>query len=260
MKHLVLAVCLFSVLITACQASDSNNTNTAAPSAAQTVQEKQALREEIYERAKKRNGGKEPTKLELLNELMGKAQEHVGAVKDYGKPRVVARGAKPEIVIKGSKFYIDGTDLRIGDSLALWKAILGGGERCQMGDLVFACIWDQLGIQVEAPRNTPNRTSGIEISLNLEPPDPLFPRPRPPWFPKQAFPGYLELDGYGIDAQTKFWEIRASADPKRNLRCNPRDCSHPHGRFADTGNIYLRLNSTSEYGNVYELSIGTGSH
>lgn len=254
MKHLVLTACFIGTLATACQASDTVSARVATPSAAQIAQEKQTLRDEIYERARKNNGGKEPSKLELFNELMGKAQEHAGAVKDWGKPRVVARGPKPEIVIKGDQIFIGGTQLKVGESLARWKAVIGGGARCEGSDSI-SCIWDQIGIEIGTYKNSPNLVSGMQITLNIEPPDPLFPRPRPEYLPKYPFTGYLELDGYGIDAQTKFWEIRISADPKRNLRCNYRDCSHPHGRFSDAANLYLRLNSKREDGNVYEFTI-----
>ena len=257
MKHLVLAACFISVFATACQASDTTNASQDDPATTQTSQDKQTLRDEIYERARKNNGGKEPTKLELLNELKGKAQEHAGEVKDWGKPRVVARGPKPEIVIKGDQIFIGGTQLKAGESLARWKAVIGGGARCEGSDSI-SCIWDQLGIEVGTYKNSPNLVSGMQITLNIEPQDPLFPRPRPEYLPKHPFPGYLELDGFGIDAQTKFWEIRSSSDPTRNLRCNSRDCSHPHGRFSDTANLYLRLNSKREDGNVYEFTISGG--
>lgn len=260
MKHVVLIVLLTGALTTGCQASDAGGAaNPAAPPTkpAEAAVSGHTLREEIFERAKKRKGGAEPTQLDLLNELMQKGAEQAGAVKDFGEPRFVARGAKPEIIVQGDSFYINGKHLKIGDSLLLWKSALGGGSRCKKQDLVVSCMWDQLGVEVGAYPDAPDLTSGIQISLNLEPTDPLFPRPRPSYLVTHPFSGYLELDGYGIDAQTKFWEIRASVDPKRNLRCNPRDCSHPHGRFSDTANLYLRLNSASEYGNLYELSISS---
>ena len=41
--------------------------------------------------------------------------------------------------------------------------------------------------------------------------------------PKQAISGYLELDGYGVYAASKFREIRAGLKPKREVTCGLRD-------------------------------------
>jgi len=261
--HLVLAISLIS----GCRASERPDASSPAASSAQATDSAAsgaALREEIYRRARERNGGKEPTKLELLNELMGKAQEQVGAVKDYGKPRVVARGAKPEVIIRRDQIFIDGKPAAIGASMSSWRTMLRGNPRCSSEKKSgVLCAWDDLGIEVGSSFRTPKISNYLIISLNLEPKEPWIPL-RPDgsiktepldYRPKNPFPGYLELDGYGIDAQTKFWEIRTSADSKRNLRCNPRDCSHPHGGFSDNANLYLRLNSATEYGNVYEFTI-----
>jgi hypothetical protein len=73
--------------------------------------------------------------------------------------------------------------------------------------------------------------------------------------PQKPFPGYLELDNFGIDAETKFWEIRQQASADRNFSC-ALDCSHPYAYFSDSGNLFMRLNSGSEYGELYELGIG----
>lgn len=268
MKHLVLAACFISVLATACQPSDTANASQDAPATTQTAQDKQTLREEIYERARKNNGGKEPTKLELLNELMGKAQEHVGAVKDWGKPRVVTRGPKPEIVIWGGNVSVDGKLIPLHATLDEWKRILPTAPTCDSESIRTLCVWHALGIQMLSVSLSDQTLAELKIYINKESPDPYaglvtqLPdgtpiKPPIDYTPKHPFPGYLELDGFGIDAQTKFWEIRTSADPKRNLRCNDRDCSHPHGRFSDTANLYLRLNSKREDGNVYEFTISS---
>jgi hypothetical protein len=74
--------------------------------------------------------------------------------------------------------------------------------------------------------------------------------------PKKPFPGYFELDGVGIDAKSKFWEIEKKIESRRNLRCDPNDCSHPHGYFSDSASIFMRLNRTDEYGEIYEFGIG----
>lgn len=267
MKGLAPYFALAISLVSGCQASEQPDAPKSTTSPAQVTHHAAsaaALREEIYRHARERNGGKEPSKLELLNELMGKAQEEVGAVKSYGKPRVVARGAKPEIIINRAQISIDGKVVAMGASMSSWRAVLPGSPRCTSEkNSGVLCAWDQLGIEVGSEFRAPKVSKYLIISLNKEelPPwNPQMPdgsiKPAPPDLrPQNVFSGYLQLDGYGIDAQTKFWEIRASADPKRNLRCNSRDCSHPHGRFSDKANLYLRLNSATEYGNVYELTI-----
>lgn len=75
------------------------------------------LREELLEKARKRKGGKEPTQLDLFNELMLKGAEKAGAIPDYGKPRIVPKGAKPEIVIKDDKIMFNGRLLQFGKPL-----------------------------------------------------------------------------------------------------------------------------------------------
>jgi hypothetical protein len=256
------------------QAGDlaDNNSASAPASAAATQNEPQSrklsLGGEIYEKATGLKGGADPTTLGLFNDLMNKAGKRVGAVKDYGKPRVVARGAKPEIIISGESIVVDGRRLRIGDSLETWKKALPGKPSCWGSDSVN-CSWDQLGIQVGTYRNAPARVTGISILLSKKPADPYVALPRyspngklvPSPIdrgPKHPFPGYFELDGHGIDAKSEFWEVRANADPKRKLRCGTIDCSHPHGGFSDKASLYLRLNSADEYGNVYEFVVTGG--
>lgn len=252
---LVLFICLW---ISGCQANEAKNTQSSQPSTQQSQAKgnEQGLRDEIYERARKRNGGQEPTKLELLNELMGKAQEEVRDDKVIRKPRVVARGARPAIEVRNAKIFVNERVLSLGDPLDAWLKAVPSTPRCNSSKSdATLCIWDDLGIAVGTSPTNPTIAKFLNVSVNLEPADPLFPdRPRP-FRPKQAFPGYLELDGYGIDAKTQFWEIRAKADPKRNLRCGSRDCSHPHGSFSDKANLYLRLNGATENSTLYEFTI-----
>jgi hypothetical protein len=265
MKAFALCVLVSISVASGCKAteqSEASNTTASAAETSEAAASGAALRHEIDRRARAHNGGKEPTKLELFNELLGKAQEQAGAGKNYGKPRVVARGARPEIVVKGSQVIVNGNALAVGVSdLNEWRGSLGPESRHETGTYVLY-LWDRLGITLVTNADG-NKITQFDVALNLEPKEPWIPtRPDgssksepPDYRPKSPFPGYLELDGHGIDAKTKFWEIRASADPKRNLRCNPRDCSHPHGRFSDSANLYLRLNSATEYGNLYEFTI-----
>jgi hypothetical protein len=207
------------------------------------------------------------------NRALKKSAEKASEIENLGKPRVVKRGAKPEIIIKGETITIDGKMVAIGGTLDSWKNALPGTPSCLAGDtqkrLQGLCDWNNLGITLSTSPSNLKLVSGIAIYVNLEPPDPYanlvrtLPngKPAPPpqkTHPDHAFPGYLELDGYGIDAKTEFWEVRRSVDAKRNLHCGTLDCSHPGGYFSDLASLYLRLNSTSEHGNIYEISISDG--
>jgi len=235
---------------------------TTFPQIVDAAESRETLREEIYRRARDRNGGKEPTKLQLFNELARKAYEESGAEKGYGKPRIVAPGGRPEIAVQDAKVVVDGTSLIIGKStITDWRLALGPESRKKVGTYVIY-IWDQLGVSLSTDRNH-RIVSQLLVVLNREPKAPWNPKMPDSSVvaepndlsPKNSFPGYLQLDGFGIDANTEFWEIRASVDPERNLRCGLRDCSHPHGAFSEGANIYLRLDSTSENGRLYEFII-----
>ena len=267
MKRLALMVLLLSAAMPACQAKDGAKDGGAATVADKPVVESQhpSLRDEIFERAKKPKGGKESTKLDLLNELMQKGAEEAGVIKDYGKPRIVPKGGKPEIIIKGDQIFINGKSVAISQPINEWKKVLPKTAVCRERVRV-TCKWESLGIEVSTQSISNTAIYDFTIYFNLEPPDPYAGlvthrpdgtpvAPKKDYRPKHPFPGYFELDGYGIDAKTEFWEIRASVDPERELRCGVRDCSHPHGGFSDKASLYLRLNRANEYGNLYEFTI-----
>jgi len=214
------------------------------------------LRQDIYESARKRNGGKDPSALDGFNEISRRAHEYIIG-KDARPYRRVAKGAKPEIIIRDELIFINGKNIALGHSLKRWLSAIPEAPRCtsQKNELTL-CIWDNLGIKIGTSTKHPNIAKFVDITLNVEPADPYFPDRPNVFAPKKAFPGYLELDGYGIDAQTKFYEIRANANQDRNIRCGSRDCSHPHGGFSKTASMYMRLNSTSDNGNLYTLQLG----
>lgn len=75
------------------------------------------------------------------------------------------------------------------------------------------------------------------------------------WQVHEVFPGYLELDGFGIDSDTKFWEIKSALNNKRNLSCGIRDCATPVGAFGDDGELQFRLNGNLESSTIRKFSI-----
>lgn len=227
------------------------------------------LRKELLERARKRNGGKEPTEMDLVKELMRKAAEESGSVPRYENLRIVPRGAKPEIIIKGDKVIYNGKRLEFGKSIDEWKKYFPPQARCDSGPLATACVWDSIGIQAGTTPGSKGRgVSYLTIFVNKRPVDayeglvthsadgtPI--KPDVDYSPKKAFSGYLELDGFGIDAKTELWELLSTANPERRLTCGTRDCTHPSGTLGgNSGVLYLTTNRNDEHGNIYEFSIG----
>lgn len=86
--------------------------------------------------------------LDRLGELKNKAVLATGAIRKHGVPRGVARGARPEIIIKGEVIYFNGTSVRIGESLASWGKVLSSGKRCSTGDGITICVWDSWGLEI----------------------------------------------------------------------------------------------------------------
>lgn len=75
--------------------------------------------------------------------------------------------------------------------------------------------------------------------------------------PLAVFPGYIELDGYGIDSKTKLWEIIKKSDARRNIHCGLRECASPSGAFVERASIYFGLDEYFEYGMINSLQISS---
>lgn len=187
----------------------------------------------------------------------------IDTIVKHGKPRTVPRGAKPEIVVKGEHLFIEGQLVAIGAPLHVWKQAIPGVPRCE-GTPDMACKWDELGITLQIEGGM---VKEFELCFNRDPwwpradtlPDGTPDPPPPDTRPKNAFPGYFEWDSYGIDGNTRFWEIRASVDPERNVRCDlfTNNCGNTTARFNDKAKIYLELYQTiHENGRLETFAIG----
>jgi hypothetical protein len=75
------------------------------------------------------------------------------------------------------------------------------------------------------------------------------------WQVHQAFHGYLQLDGYGIDAATEFWEIKSATENKRRWRCGLLDCARPSGTFGDHAQMQLWVEGKGERAIIRQLDI-----
>ena len=206
---------------------------------------------------------------EAASSVYGKLTESVrtsaDAIKSSVEPRKVRRGAKPELIIRGHLVTYDGRPLELGKSIAEWRNVIGGSPR-RSPEQQSVYVWDELGLQVLTAKSD-GRVTQLAVFVNLEPkdsgqdlfttnPDGSPAKKVPDLRPLKSFSGYLELDGYGIDAKSRFSEIRRSADPARRLKCGTLDCSHPVGVLGEDGaGIYLRLAGGREDDVLYEFTI-----
>jgi hypothetical protein len=198
---------------------------------------------------------------------MHEAKLATGGIKEPGQPRIIGKGAKPKVIVSGENITYNGKPLIIGATLREWESILGIPTRRYIKQPPSLLVWDNLGFHIFAGEK--NKVDQLKIYINKRPPDayaglvthgadgkPV--EPSIDYSPQKPFSGYLEIDGFGIDAKTEFWEIVKTANPKRNLHCPLRDCSHPSGSMGDnSGSIYFILNRGDERGNIYELSISS---
>jgi hypothetical protein len=200
-----------------------------------------------------------------IGSALEKAAKATGAIKDYGPARIVPKGASPSVVLKEGKILFNGKPLAIGGNLEEWKKVIGKGAVCSTGsETPKWCKWDVLGLSIGTQLGNVNKVKYLAISFNVAPADDFAEfqeiasdgrRIKPKWLVTGVFPGYLELDGFGIDKSTKFWEIRKSADRKHDLRCGLRDCRQPHGGFNEISSLYLVLNRNDEYGELKSFTV-----
>ncbi|QJE00687.1 hypothetical protein HH212_12195 [Massilia forsythiae] len=212
---------------------------------------------------------REPTMLDRWNEIKHQAALATGAITALPQPRHVKRQAKPEIIIKGSNIFFDGKPLEFGWTLASWKSILKRNPHCDKTEIVW-CVWEDLGLEVSTRAKSNFGVSTIVIKLSI--PEHLLHETRTPypdgtpdntpkadWLARHPFTGYLEIDGFGIDKETKFWELQSSIDVHRNLSCGLTSCEFPSGIFGPKSTIDLHLNGGSESATIEEIKIYTTS-
>lgn len=213
--------------------------------------------------------GDSPSMGERFNSAFEKAAKKAGAVKDYGPVRKVEKGAQPEVILKGSTVSFNGKQLVLGQRIEQWQRIIGKGAVCaRKNERPLWCKWDGLGIEITGSLDRPAQVAELNVRFNRDADEGIYDlRARdaqgdpidPVWLSKGVFPGYLEFDGFGIDKHTRFWEIKASVDRQRNLRCGLKNCHQPHGTLGAIANVYMVLNRDDENGELRELTITSGS-
>jgi len=204
------------------------------------------------------------TAVKIFSEWKGKAIRDLEKIKMEGRPRKVQKGRLPEIKMAQDKIYFNNKQLRLGASLATWTEIIPGRPRCTEPEMSL-CIWDKLGLSVGVDEGGDHNVRYLNIQISLSEEDKEigtvpFPDGKPAGVqldlsPHMVFPGYLELDGFGIDAGTEFWDIRKSCDPSRRLDCGLMDCSHPSGAFGENAHIYIRLDGNGKNSKLREISL-----
>jgi len=213
---------------------------------------------------------KEPTMLDRWNEVRRQAAIATGAITTYPPPRRVKRYAKPEIIINGSNIFFDGKPLEFGRPLNEWKNILNRIPHCDKTGMEW-CVWEDLGLEVSTRTKSNFGVSTVNIKLSISQDLVEETRASPPdgttdntskadWLARHPFTGYLEIDGFGIDKETKFWELQSSIDSRRNLRCGIRSCEFPSGMFGPSSMIDLHLNGGSESATIEEIKIYATSY
>ena len=175
----------------------------------------------------------------------------------------VDKNKQPQIIIKGNEMRYNGQLLELGDTFDNWVKVLGKPTRFS-GDNVH--IWDNLGIIIYLRDRRAGYTNKIsvvsvmDIFFNFESRDQIF--EHIPYFsPKNAFVGYLEIDGTGVDSTSKVWEVRATkdlfGDPLRHgfqrdhLPTIFRALSPPPTKL----NMTFHTDRNGQYGVIYYLGV-----
>jgi hypothetical protein len=257
MTKRLLAVAAYLLLATSCSAKEGTEAVADGPSAASELQA--GAKDDLLDRAKKRNPSKESSVLDVWNEIVRGAEEKAGAIKNVGKPRMVPKGAKPEIIINYEGLItFDGQPLRLGEPIDKWRAVLPKDAVCRINDAT-RCYWDQLGLKVMTGEKQDKSIIQVDIHLNFEKLESWMLPENSEYKtkPNESFKGYLEIDGYAIDKDTKFWEMRAGVDPRRGLDCGTLDCSHPRGGGGAGGQTYVsvRVDGRNEHDRLRTVTV-----
>ena len=225
---------------------------------------------DVFAEVREKNDISQPEKsssgfFEKLENSKNKAISETQGLSKFGEPRIVSKGAKPEIKIVKDEIHFNGKKLLLGSPLELWRDTLLGNPRC-IKKGITTCVWEEYGLQVGTDESAHPRVKYLNIYLSFSDGDGRdigkqnYPEgkeglSKTDWQVHEVFLGYLEMDGYGIDAKTKFWEVRSATKNVRNLRCGIRECSSPRGTFGDHAQMQLSLNGNKESSTVQQISI-----
>lgn len=211
----------------------------------------------------------QPKSTSLLDRYNKIVHEAFGAVNkklDAHEPRKIAKGALPAIVLRKDKIFYNDAQLFLGTKLQEWLEALPTGPRCiQFSQVLKSCHWDDLGLTLSV-NGVSSKVERLDIQFQkrviseaaeiVAKEDSVQGKQLPLTSePVGTFRGYFELDGYGIDSNTMFWEIESAIDQSRNLHCGLRDCQFRGAIFGENSRIYIRLNGPSATSTVSLIQI-----
>jgi len=108
-----------------------------------------------------------PSLGQRLGQAIEKAAKTTGALKDYGSPRQVHRGGKPELILKGEHISFNGKPLVWGKSMEEWRSVIGKGVVCSArNERPGWCKWDALGIEIAGSIGKPDQVSTLNVHFN----------------------------------------------------------------------------------------------
>lgn len=205
----------------------------------------------------------EAQKVFSLGAIFDKAGDALSHLKDRGEIRRVPKRVGHTVAFRGGKFLFDGRHLSLGGNMAIWKSTLGKGGECESkGIPPIVCKWEHLGIEIGSGSSDTDTVKFVTVHLQPPTDESLQRAARvggggeiPSYVIRGHFSGNLELEGFRIDQQTMFWEIRESVRQSMVLRCDVRDCQFPHAAFNDIADIYFILNGNTVRSTVNSISI-----
>ncbi|HEX8610956.1 MAG TPA: hypothetical protein VF800_06665 [Telluria sp.] len=171
----------------------------------------------------------------------------------------------PKLLLTATGIDFDHTHLRLGDSMKRWKDVLKGKPRCSDEKPVpVMCVWDSLGIQLLTEGGKKDGVIQLAVHLSFddnwwmdmgtEKPDGTPASPVVNWMPHHPFRGYLEVDGVGIDAETKLSSVLAGVKRERNFRCGFLDCTVARGLLG-TMSLQAEPEGRTPQGVIRRLSV-----
>jgi len=216
----------------------------------------------------------------FFNKLIGSSS--VYEINQYGTPRHVPRGKKPEVIIRNDTITVNGQPVYMFQSIDSWIRAFGSpSDDCKFEKNNSICGWLDYGL-ILSTDNSEGKTLVVNAIFYLNVPEYsyfFFPEKRDtnPYEksknntkkslakPMQVFPGYIEINGYGLNAETKLWEVLKGAksweDPVNgnfggDVGCH-RDCHTAFGNVGEDTLIYIGVNGNSKTEKITEIEIST---
>lgn len=96
----------------------------------------------------------------------------------------------------------------LGDTLDVWKRVLGGTPACYDAGMIVTCVWHSTGLSLGTDHFDKTRVTFMLLDLRIEPPEL---GERAPSWPQSPFQGTLELDNVPIIV-TCVWHLNGKRE------------------------------------------------